>query len=259
MLDFKKKPIIAVIYLRPLLGYKEHPGMNKVIDCALEDLEVLERCGVDGALLENEHDRPYTVSAGREVISSMSIVSHHVKSNAKNCIIGSEFLINDPKASLAIAKASNLSFIRTDYFVDRMAREEYGGEMEIDPKGLLAYREKIEANDVQLLTDIQVKYATMLEDKSLSQSAREAYENKSSAAIVSGRVTGSPPNKEEIIEAKSGAPDLPIIIGSGLDHKNAPELFPHLDGAILASAILTDTRMDYEKVAPFMDIIRRLR
>lgn len=259
MIDFSTRPIIAVIYLRPLLGYTSHPGINKVIDYALEDLEVLRRCGVDAALLENEHDRPYTIEASKEVIASMSVVANIVQKEARSYPIGSEFLINDPEASLAIAKAGGNSFIRTDYFVDRMAREEYGGEMKIDPQGLLDYREKIQAQDIQLLTDIQVKYATMLEEKTLAKSAREAFEFQSAAAVVSGRETGFAPSVSEIMEAKEGAPDLPIIIGSGLAHENLEELYPALDGAIVGSALMTDTRMDYEKIAPFMDIVRRLR
>ncbi|MAF78863.1 MAG: hypothetical protein CME63_09865 [Halobacteriovoraceae bacterium] len=259
VLNFKEKPIVAVIYLRPLLGYPDHPGLDAVIEMAIEDLNILKKCGVDAALLENEHDRPYTLKASKEVIASMAVVGHALKREAPEYCLGSEFLINDPEASLAVAKASQHQFIRTDYFVDRMSREEYGGEIEIDPKGLIAYRDKIQAQNIQLLTDIQVKYATLLEQKSLAQSAKEAFEHQSSAAVVSGKITGVAPEQSEIIEAKSGAPELPILIGSGLNRKNIPELFPHLDGAIVGSALMSNTRMDYEKVAPFMDLIRKYR
>ena len=259
MIDFNTRPIIAVIYLRPLLGYPNHPGIQQVIDMASEDLLVLRKCGVDAALLENEHDRPYTVKAAKEVISSMSVIGHVLKREAGDYPMGSEFLINDPEASLAIAKAADHSFIRTDYFVDRMAREEYGGEMEIDPQGLVAYRKKIQGESIQMLTDNQVKYATMLEEKSLAQSAREAYENQSAAAVVSGRITGVAPSVQDVVAAKEGAPALPILIGSGLALDNLELLYPHIDGAIVGSALMTDTRMDYEKIAPFMDKVRSLR
>jgi len=259
VIDFTKRPIIAVIYLRPLLGYAQHPGLAQVIEEACEDLEVLKKCGVDAALLENEHDRPYTIKASKEVIASMSVVGYELKKIAGDYPLGSEFLINDPEASLATAKAAGHSFIRTDYFVDRMAREEYGGEMEINPEGLLEYRNKIDAQNIQMLTDIQVKYATMLEDKTLAESAKQAYDFQSAAAVVSGRITGVPPKIAEIMEAKAGAPDLPIIIGSGLALNNLEELYPHLDGAIVGSALMTETRMDYEKIAPFMDKVRQLR
>jgi predicted TIM-barrel enzyme len=56
--------------------------------------------------------------------------------------LGVEFLIHDPQASLAVAKTANFSFIRTDYFVDRMARQEYGGEIKVNPKEVISYREK---------------------------------------------------------------------------------------------------------------------
>ena len=117
----------------------------------------------------------------------------------------------------------------------------------------------LQAQDIQLLTDIQVKYATMLEDKSLAQSALQAFENQSAAAVVSGKITGVAPLVSEIHEAREGAPELPILIGSGLDHSNLEELYPAIDGAIVGSALMTGTRMDYEKVAPFMDEVRRLR
>lgn len=259
LLDFSKRPIIAVIYLKPLLGYAEHPGINRVIDYALEDLEILKKAGVDAALLENENDRPYTLKASKEVIASMSVVAAAIQRQAGTFPIGSEFLINDPHASLAIAKSANNSFIRTDYFVDRMARQEYGGEIEIDPQGILDYRKKIAATDIQLLTDIQVKYATMLEDKTLAESARQAQQFQSSAAVVSAELTGVAPAKDTILQAKEGAPELPILVGSGLNHSNLEELYPLIDGAIVGTALMSDQRMDYEKAAPFMDIVRNLR
>lgn len=258
-INFKTKPIIAVIYLKPLLGYKDHPGINQVLDSALEDLAVLRKCGVDAALLENEHDKPYTIKASKEVIASMSVIAHAVGREAGPYPIGSEFLINDPEASLAIAKAAGNSFIRTDYFVDRMSRDEYGGEMDIDPVGLMQYRSKIQADNIQVLTDIQVKYATMLEVKSLAQSAKEAYEHGSAAAVVSGTITGVAPDAKDILSAREGAPDLPIIVGSGLAPANLDTLYPIIDGAIVGSALMTNTRMDYEKVAPFMEQVQRLR
>lgn len=258
-LNFKTKPIIAVIYLKPLLGYETHPGMNQVIEYALQDLAVLRRCGVDAALLENEHDHPYTVKASKEVIASMSVIAHTLQREADQYPIGSEFLINDPEASLAIAKAANNSFIRTDYFVDRMARAEYGGEMEIDPVGLMNYRKKLKAEEIQVLTDIQVKYATMLEEKTLAQSAHEAFVHGSAAAVVSGTITGVAPAAADVLAARAGAPELPILIGSGLAPNNLDQLYPLIDGAIVGSALMTNTRMDYEKVAPFMEQVMRLR
>lgn len=254
-----EKPIIGVIYLAPSLGYKDHPGMDGLVEMALEDLEVLKKCGVDGALLENENDRPYSVLARPEVIATMSVAASRIIKHCDGIELGAEFLINDPEASIAIAKASQCSFMRTDYFVDRMSREEYGGEMRIDPVEVNAFKKRIGADDVALFTDIQVKYATMLEEKSLAQSAREAFENGSAGAVISGKETGIAPKPEDFLEARESGVDIPLIIGSGLAIDNLDELLPVLDGAIVGTAFMTDERMDYEKIAPFMDKVRSLR
>lgn len=254
------KPIIAVIYLAPTLGYKKCPGMNQLIDQALEDCEVLVRCGVDGALLENENDRPYNILATPESIASVSAVGYELtKQYSTKIVLGTEFLINDPKASLAVAKAVGHSFIRTDYFVDIMEREEYGGKMHIDPVGLIEYQKKINASDVALYTDIQVKYATMLEERSLYESALLAKAHFSDGVIVSSHQTGIAPNLIDLESISSSLTDIPVIIGSGLAHDNLKSIFPLCDGAIVGSALMTDTRMDYDKVARFMDIVRKLR
>lgn len=259
--NFKiKKPVIAVIYVAPTLGYKESPGIDQLVNQALEDCEILLRCGVDGALIENEHDRPYKVLADAASISSMTLVGHELFRNfGEKIVLGTEFLINDPKASLAVAKSCKHKFIRTDYFVDRMSREEYGGEMFIDPKGLLDYKKMIRADDVGLFTDIQVKYATMLEKRSLLESAILAKENRSDAVIVSSHQTGIAPNLKDLEVIQSEFTGIPVLIGSGLSHQNLSEIFPLCDGGIVGSALMTNTRMDYEKIAPFMDIVRSLR
>lgn len=259
--NFKNnRPIIAVIYLAPTLGYKDFPGMDELINKACEDCEVLIKCGVDGVLLENENDRPYNVLASNEAIASVSIVGHELRKKYSNeIILGTEYLINDPKASLASAKAAGHSFIRTDYFVDNMSREEYGGQMHIDPVGIIEYQQKIGANDIALFTDIQVKYATMIDKRSLKESALLAKKHNSDGVIVSSHQTGIAPNLEDLYSIQSSDTGIPVIIGSGLSHQNLKQIYPLCDGAIVGSALMTNVRMDYDKVASFMDIVRSLR
>ena len=130
------KKIIGMIHLLPLTGYPKHPGMEIVIKQALEDLAILEKGGVTAVLVENENDHPHQVKAGPEIISAITIVVSEVVKKAK-APVGVEVLLNDPQASLAIAKITGAKFIRTDYFVDKMWRQKYG-QMEIDPKKLMA-------------------------------------------------------------------------------------------------------------------------
>ena len=70
-----KKAIVGVIHLPPLPGYPASPGIEKVVEKALRDLEALEAGPVDGILVENEEDRPHR---GRAPLLSFHARSHSV-------------------------------------------------------------------------------------------------------------------------------------------------------------------------------------
>jgi uncharacterized protein len=254
---FNNKFIIAVVYLRPTLGHPEHRSMQDLINCALSDCQKLVTSGVDGILLENEYDYPYDVLASESCISSMIEVCTQVKKEIISIPIGVEFLLNDPKASLLIAKTSGLDFIRTDYFVDRMKRDEYGGEMLIDPVGLINYRNDIHANNIHIFTDLQVKYATMLISRSIKESAELAVKHQSDGVIISSDITGTQPDVVDLKDSKVDG--TPVLVGSGLSLENLGELFPHFDGAMIGSSIMDDGVINESKAIKFMLKVKSLR
>jgi len=245
----QSRPIIAVIYLPPLPGYPNHPGLSTSLDLIYQQVSILEKHQVAGVLLENENDRPYRILATPEIIASMTYLTTKVVEKFSHIKVGVEYLLNDPQASLAIAHASGAQFIRTDYFVDRMSREEYGGEMYINPVELINYRNKLSATNIRIFTDIQVKYAQMLEiNKSLSDSAKEAKSHQSSAVVVSGNITGIAPDISELKKLKENIGDFPILIGSGLNPSNAAKLFQYADGAIVGTSLMHEGIIIEEKV-----------
>jgi len=243
-----KKVLIGVVPLPPLPGYAASPGIEKVIDRALRDLEALEAGPVDGVLVENEEDRPHRVEATRETIAAMTRVTRELVSAARGPRIGVEILLNDPEASIATAAMAGASFIRTDYFVDPMERPEHGGPMRIDPEGLLLYRRSLGADSILVLADLQVKYARMLVERSLAESARLAREAGADAVVVTGTRTGEPPSLAEIEEARKGAGAIPVLVGSGLSSDNAPALLSIADGAIVGTSLKQGEAIDAGKV-----------
>jgi membrane complex biogenesis BtpA family protein len=242
------KPLIGVIHLPPLPGYAACPGIDKLVSKALGDLQVCERAGLDGVLVENEYDRPHRLLATAEITAAMTRITHAVQQDATNCVTGCEILLNDPRASLAVAKASGACFIRTDYFTDPMYREQYGN-MAIDAPGLLDYRKKISAEDVLILADIQVKYAKMTVKRSLAESARIAGEAGADAIIVTGDETGHAPSLSCLREVKQAAGKLPVLIGSGCSIENAGELLSCCDGAIVGTSLIENQQIDFTRAA----------
>jgi len=249
-----------MIHLPPLPGYPESKGIDHAIQHAITDLHVLEQAGVDGVLIENEYDRPHRVMAEPETIAAMTSITRAVVQESHNVIVGCEILLNDPKASLAVARMSGAGFIRTDYFVDAMTRPGYG-EFAIDADDLIIYRSAIDADDILILADIQVKYATMIRKRSLSESALLSCEKQADAIVVTGDLTGDAPVVEHLREAACGVEasgqDTPVLIGSGLDARNAKTLLTDCDGAIVGTALMRDKAVDPELVNALMRSIGR--
>src|ERR1700757_2446418 len=61
-----EKPVIGMVHLWPLPGAPGYTGygMQKIIDNALSDAELLVKGGVDGLMVENMWDLPYYAAKG---------------------------------------------------------------------------------------------------------------------------------------------------------------------------------------------------
>jgi predicted TIM-barrel enzyme len=109
-----------------------------------------------------------------------------------------------------------------------------------------------------ILADIQVKYARLLEERSLAESARLAAWHHADAIIVTGSVTGEAPSALDIEAAKAGASGCPVLIGSGLDAANARALLRRADGAIVGTSLKTGDHVDPAKLGRLVAEARAL-
>lgn len=252
------RPLIGVVHLPPLPGYPGCPGMPALIAHALADLEAFQRGGLSGVLVENEHDRPHRIEAARETIAAVSVITRELVRAASSIAVGVEILLNDPEASLAAALAAGAAFIRTDYFSDRMLRPEHG-ELRIAPAELLAYRTRLDACEILVLADVQVKYARMLEPCTLQESASRARAAGADGVVVSGSRTGEPPSLDELSDARAGADGIPVLVGSGLDPGNAARLLEVADGAIVGTSLLRNGHAEPGRVGELVRAAARGR
>ena len=225
--------LIGMISLPALPGSDIPARLDAIIDAALADLEALEAGGIGAVLVENDFDRPHLLTVGPEVVAVMTRVTAEVRARAR-VPVGVQVLLNDWRASLAVAHASGADFVRLDFFVDRVRIA--AGVIEPQPAAVTAYRAAIGAERVALFTDLQVKYSTLLEaDKSLALSARQAADQGAAAVVVTGSETGTAPTPHDLLAARAGG--VPLLIGSGLTAENAAALLPLADGAIVGTAL----------------------
>jgi hypothetical protein len=255
ILNHNKPILIGMVHLLPTMEYVSWSGISKFVEKALGDLKILQEAGFDAALIENDGDSPCKVLGEASVTVPMTIACMEL-SRVASIPLGVEVLLNDPKASLSIAKTAGLDFIRTDYYIDRMKRDGYG-EFEIDPNGVLNYRTEIEAENVMIFADVQVKYAQMMEKKSIAKSVQQATDKKASVVIITGSKTAERPLIDDLKEARQTVKgNSKVFVGSGFTINNAELLLNHVDGAIVGSSLKTNGNLDIKKCRDLVELVK---
>jgi len=155
-------------------------------------------------------------------------------------------LRNDYKASLAIAKITGAEFVRVPVFTEAVVTA--SGIVEGNPYDVISYREKIKSLDIKIMADVQVKHATMLTERSIIESAKEALHFGADEIIITGRYTGDSPNFDQLRKVRAACPEAIIVIGSGTTPKNFRELAKYANKAIVGTFFKPGGKIQVEKV-----------
>lgn len=254
-LDLNKKLIIGMVHCLPLPGTVKFDGdMQKVIDQAIGDAVTLEKAGVDAIIVENMGDDPFSIKLDNIQVAALASVSTLVAQNV-NIPIGIDAAMNDYETALSIAKVIGAEFVRIPVFVDTV--EYYGGIIKPVAREALLYRKTINAENVKIFADIQVKHTHMVvPNVSIEDSAGAAISCGADAIIVTGTHIGKETPIEIIKKVKTMSP-IPVIAGSGVNKNNVKEQLSIADGAIIGSAFKKDGKItnpvSYELVKEIID------
>jgi hypothetical protein len=217
LLNNTKTSVIGMIHCAPLLGYPEFPGFQEVEKKFLSDLKALIAGGVDAIMIENNYDIPHYEVAKPSTIPHLTQLCLLARKLTKKPL-GLSVLWNDYETALSIAKLANFQFVRVPVFVDRV-KTDYG-IFESKAKECIKFRKDINAENVLILADIQVKHATHLIKRTLAEAAIDAIKNKADAIIVTGKWTGDPPTINDVQETKKVTGRIPVVLGSGITPEN---------------------------------------
>ena len=253
-------PIIGVVHLLPLPTSPRWGGSLKaVIDRAEQEATALASGGVDGIIVENFFDAPFTKSqVDPSVVSAMTLVIHRLM-NLVTLPIGINVLRNDGQSALAIATVVKAQFIRVNVLTGVMATDQ--GLIEGQAHQLLRYRREL-GSTVKILADVLVKHARPLSSPNLTVAVQDTIDRGlADAIILSGWATGSPPNLEDLELAKAAANGTPVFIGSGADWENISTLMQSADGVIVSSSLKRHGRHDQPidpiRVSQFVEAARQ--
>lgn len=255
-----RSPIIGVVHLLPLPTSPRWGGSLKaVIDRAEQEAAALASGGVDGVIVENFFDAPFTKNqVDPVVVSAMTIVVQRIQ-NLVTLPVGLNVLRNDAKSAMAIASCVQAQFIRVNVLTGVMATDQ--GLIEGEAHQLLRYRREL-GSDVKILADVLVKHARPLSSPNLTVAVKDTIERGlADGVILSGWATGSPPNLEDLELACGAAAGVPVFIGSGANWENIDTLMQAADGVIVSSSLKRHGRIDQPidpiRVSQFVEAARR--
>jgi membrane complex biogenesis BtpA family protein len=231
------KPVIGMVHLPALPGTKINElSLSKITRKAIQDSQALEQGGVDGMLIENYNDIPFSKnSVEPHIVSAMTIIVNAIK-NEVNIPCGINVLRNDWRSAIGIASVTGLKFVRVNIFAGAMITDQ--GVIEGDLKASIEYRDRI-APGLKILADVWVKHGVPLKPKgrvSIAQAAKDTvYRGLADALILTGEGTGEPVNLNELKTVRKAVPDRPIFVGSGINPDNIFKYIPLANGFIIGT------------------------
>ncbi|HJK90490.1 MAG TPA: BtpA/SgcQ family protein [Polyangiaceae bacterium LLY-WYZ-15_(1-7)] len=230
--------LVGVLHLPALPGDPRPAGDFRAAEAhALRDAERLAEAGFDALIVENFGSAPFPKgTAGHRLpphqVAFMALVVR-AAAERTGLPIGVNCLRNDALAALGIAAATGAAFVRVNVHTGAYVTDQ--GLIEGEADVSLRYRAQLGA-EVALLADVLVKHASPLAPLGAEQAAEEALDRGGAEGIVvTGRGTGQPVDPELLAEARRGAGERPVWIGSGLVPETASTLAPLADAAIVGT------------------------
>lgn len=257
--------VIGMVHLRPLPGAPHFKGgsLDEVYDWAIRDAMALEEGGVDGLMIENAWDIPFSKpeDIGFETVAAMTSVANRLKSQT-NLPIGINCLANGAIQALAVAKAANLPFIRVNQWVNAYIANE--GFIEGASAKAARYRSQIKGEEIRMFVDVHVKHGShsIIADRSLPDQTHDNVFFDADVLIATGTRTGNETELGEIEGIKNHT-NLPVIVGSGMTENNAGKILSIADGCIIGSSLKEEGKwwnpVSKEEVMKFMREVEKVR
>lgn len=226
------QPIIGMVHLLPLPNTPQFTSLDDVYERAVWEAETLAEAGVDGLIVENFGDEPYTIGEPTTAqIAAMAAITREIRRRV-TIPVGVNVQFNAWEAEMAIAYACQAEFVRVEVFVDTVVSAQ--GIVHPCSAQITRYRRQLGA-DVHLWADIQTKYTQNLVGQPITQSAVDAQAAGADALIVTGAATGQATPIDTVADVKNMV-TVPVLVGSGTNVDNVANVLAVADGAIVGSA-----------------------
>ncbi|WP_276261299.1 BtpA/SgcQ family protein [Haloglomus litoreum] len=231
--------LVGMVHLPALPGAPGFDGDRATLrERAVEDAEALVAGGMDAVLVENFGDAPFHPGeVPRHTLTELTALVGAVR-RAVDVPVGVNVLRSDGSGAVAVAAATGASFVRVN--VHTGARVTDQGVVEGSAHETLRLRDRLDADDVRVLADVDVKHSAALGDRPLDEVARETVERGGAGGlVVSGPATGEPVDTERLerVAAVADETGVPLVVGSGTTPATVADLLGVADAAIVGTAL----------------------
>lgn len=235
--------LVGVIHLPPLVGAPALllKSTREIAHDAANEARLLKDAGYDACIVENYGDAPFLRGPVEPpTIAALTVIAMAIRDAVPELALGINVLRNDAAAALSIAAAVEAQFIRVNIHVGARVADQ--GIIEGDAARTLRLRKAIDATNIEIWGDVDVKHSAPLAPYDLEQEVSDlVHRGGASAVLVTGSGTGQAVDLAKLERVKRTA-HAPVYIASGATIDNIAALMVHADGVIVGSALRKDSR-----------------
>ncbi len=248
--------IVGVVHLLPLPGSPCYGGsMDAVLVRAIDDCRAYHDGGIEGAIIENFGDAPFSGGTVAPVtVAAMTRAAVELRREFPQIHFGVNVLRNDAESGLSIASVTGAEFIRVNVHAGAVVADQ--GIIQGKAYETLRLRRSLDSA-VKILADIDVKHSAQIGNYDIKIQAADALERGlADAIVISGSRTGQAVDMEQLRQLRREFRDANIVIGSGANSSNVKLLLKYANSVIVGTSVKKDGKtanpVDLGRLKEFM-------
>ncbi len=229
--------------------------MDAVLVRAIDDCRAYHDGGIEGAIIENFGDAPFSGGTVAPVtVAAMTRAAVELRREFPQIHFGVNVLRNDAESGLSIASVTGAEFIRVNVHAGAVVADQ--GIIQGKAYETLRLRRSLDSA-VKILADIDVKHSAQIGNYDIKIQAADALERGlADAIVISGSRTGQAVDMEQLRQLRREFRDANIVIGSGANSSNVKLLLKYANSVIVGTSVKKDGKtanpVDLGRLKEFM-------
>lgn len=255
-----KSKVICMLQTRPLPGSYQNRGENirEIAERALEEADVLYRCGVRNIILQNMGDMPIHQRSSPEAVAYLTAIGTQLRQAFPEMELG--VLVNwDGVAALAVADAIDADYVRVEHLYTG-AEVTSAGVLQAQCCDITALKRRINT-DIPIYADVWERHGIPICPQPLEEAAWQCvHEAFADGLFLCGNTASESFAMAQRVRTR--VPEVPLILGGGATGENVRELMQIYDAVCVSTWIKNGNManpVDPERTKYFIEQVETAR